>query len=215
MGLWRAERTADMREGLKSLIESKANQMGRTPAIDSAMGVKLQEAVSRLGSRRKAASELGLSIGSVNRYFESLAEEAAPVMSSPARAAQRRAVVITADLWDTRRALDANYARAVALYEQLEAGLVLEEHSGPDGSRVSQVPIRTHIAALAEIREHIKLAVGISAQLLSLEAIQQFQAAVIEAIGQTDGATRDRVIAALQRNGALVGPALGPGGAEH
>lgn len=179
------------------------------------MGVKLQEAVSRLGSRRKAADELGLSVGSVNRYFESLDESAAPVVSSPSQAAQRQAVVIAASLWDTRRALDANYARAVALYDQLEAGVLLEEHSGPEGPRVSQVPIGVHVAALKEIREHIKLAAGISAQLLSLEAIQRFQVAVIEAIGQTDGATRDRVIAALQRAGALVGPAGRPGGPEH
>jgi hypothetical protein len=189
--------------------------MGRAPAIDPEVGVKLQEAVGRLGSRRKAADELGLSIGSVNRYFSSLGESAAPVISSPARAAQRAAVVITADLWDTRQALDANYARAVALYEQLEAGLVLEEHSGPSGPRVSQVPIGVHVAALKEIREHIKLAASVSAQLISMEAIARFQAAVIEAIGQVDSDTRARVIAALQRSGALVGPALGPGGAEH
>jgi len=189
--------------------------MGRTPAIDAAMGVKLQEAAQRLGSRRCAAAELGLSIGSVNRYFESLGEVAAPVMSSPARAAQRQAVIITADLWDTRRALETNYARALALYEQLEAGLLLEEHSGPNGPRVSQVPIGVHVAALKEIREHIKVAVSISAQLLSMEAIQRFQAAVIEESGRADEATRDRVVAALQRTGAVVGPALGPGGAEH
>ena len=189
--------------------------MGRTPTIDPATGAKLQEAVGRLGSRRKAADELGLSIGSVTRYFESLGDVAAPVISSPARAAQRQAVIITADLWDTRRALDANYARAVALYEQLEAGLLLEEHSGPDGPRTSQVPIRTHVSALAEIREHIKLAASVSAQLVSLEAIQRFQTAVIEAIGTVDSDTRARVIAALQRTGALVGPALGPGGAEQ
>lgn len=179
------------------------------------MGARLQQAAQRLGSRRKAAAELGLSIGSVNRYFESLGDAAAPVLAAPSQAAQRRAVVITADLWDTRRALDANYARAVGLYEQLEAGLVLEEHGGPDGPRVSQVPIGVHVSALREIREHIKLAAGVSGQLLSMEAIQRFQTVVIEAIGEADSATRDRVIAALQRTGALVGPALGPGSSEH
>lgn len=65
---------------------------------------------------------------------------AAPVVSSPSQAAQRQAVLITAELWDTRRALDSNYARAVRLYEQ-QAGLIVEERSGPDGPRVSQVPI--------------------------------------------------------------------------
>lgn len=189
--------------------------MGRKPAIDQTIGAALLEAAQRLGSRRKAAAELGLSVGAVNRYFDVLGESAAPVLAAPSQAAQRRALLITADLWDTRRALDANYARAVRLYEQLEAGLILEEHSGPDGPRVSQAPIRTHIAALQEIREHIKLAAGISAQLLSMEAIQRFQAAVIAAIGDVDESTQQRIIAALQHSGALVGPALGPGGAQQ
>lgn len=189
--------------------------MGRRPAIDETKGAALIEAAQRLGSRRRAAAELGLSVGAVNRYFESLGTSAAPVLAAPSVAAQRRALVLAADLWDTRRALDANYARAVALYEQLEVGMLREERAGPDGPRVSQVPIGVHVAALREIREHIKLAAATSAQLLSIEAIQRFQAAVIDAIGQADVGTRDRVIAALQRSGALVGPALGPGGAER
>ena len=189
--------------------------MGRKSSIDEETGEALIVAYQRLGSKRAAAEEVGISKDAASRFFATLPQAAAPVVSSPAVAAQRRAVVITADLWDTRRALDANYARAVALYEQLEAGLVLEEHSGPDGPRVSQVPVGVHVAALKEIREHIKLAASVSAQLISMEAIARFQAAVIEAIGQVDSDTRARVVAALQRNGTLVGPALGPGSAEH
>jgi hypothetical protein len=180
--------------------------MGRASTVDEATGKALIAAYQRLGSQRAAAAEVGVSKDVASRYFATLGEATAPVLSSPTRAAQRQAVMLTADLWDTRRALDANYARLADLVTKLERGIV-----EVGGEYQTQTPIAVQIAALREIREHIKLASGISGQLLSMEAIQAFQAAVIEAIEEVDVDTRERIVSRLRRAGALVGAALGPG----
>jgi AcrR family transcriptional regulator len=185
--------------------------MGRKSSIDEAMGAAILEAYQRLGSKKAVARELGLSDGAVRRFFDSLESESSEITTqSPGFLTRRAAISLAADLWDTRRALEENYLRAVKLVEQLERG-ILEERNGPNGPYTTLTPIAVHIAALKEVREHIKLASALSGQLLSLEAIQAFQAAVLEAIEVADRDTRDRIISALQNAGALVGAALGPG----
>jgi molybdenum-dependent DNA-binding transcriptional regulator ModE len=181
--------------------------MGRTPSIDVAKGKVLLEAYGRLGSKRAAAEEVGVSIGSAMRFFESVPEAAAPAVT------QQRVVVEAAgaSLWDTRRALEDNYQRLLKLYQQLEAG-ILEERQGVAGPYVTMTPVTTNVAALREIREHVKVSVDLAKLLIDIEEVRKFQNAVLDAIHEADPATRERIIAKLRERRAL-GLALGgPGG---
>src|SRR5262249_34783343 len=87
-------------------------------------------------------------------------------------------------------------------------------------------PTLTSIESFASPRESVPIGASLSAlchhrRVLGaawhcadgpkMEAIARFQAAVIEAIGQVHSDTRPRVIAALQRSGAVGVPALGSG----
>jgi len=176
--------------------------MGRKSSIDTATGSRLLEAYKRLGSERAAAAEVGVSVGAAQRYFAALDEAAAPVISSPLRTQ-----VITAagaSLWDTRGALEENYARVGRLVATLELSLSSRD-------QVSAPAILAYLAALKENREHIGMSVKLAELLVNLDAIQRFQAAVIEVIGDVDATTRERIISRLAERGALVGPALGPG----
>lgn len=180
--------------------------MGRTPSIDEATGERLLEAYQRLGSQRAAASEVGVSVGSAQRFFESLPKAAAPSL------AMQRQVIDAAgtSLWDTHAAIDENYRRALRLYQQLEQGITIQH-----GDHVSLTPIATNVAALREIREHIKLYAEIAKMLMDIEQIRIFQQTVIEAIREESPAVADRIIARLRERRAL-GLALdGSGGADH
>jgi hypothetical protein len=172
--------------------------MGRTPSIDEATGERLLEAYGRLGSQRAAASEVGVSIGSAQRFFESLPKAAAPSLATQQQIVQAAG----ASLWETRSALAENYDRALTLVGQLEHG-ILEERKGSDGPYVVQTPISTHIAALRELREHIKTAVDLGKLLIDIEQVRVFQQAVIEAIGEADEPTRQRLVAKLRERRAL------------
>lgn len=176
--------------------------MGRKSAIDTATGERLIAARQRLGSARKAALEVGVSIGSAQRFFDSLPKAAAPVI------AQQQQIVHAAgaSLWDARTALDANYQRAIHLYEQLSAGI-----TQVGGEYQALTPVATNVAAIREIREHIKAASDLFKLLLDIEEVRKFQRAVIEAIREADPATAQRIIAKLRERHAL-GLAVGGSG---
>lgn len=168
--------------------------MGRKPAIDQATGEALLAAYQRLGSQAAAARELGLSEDAVNRFFAGLPKAAAPAV------AQQQALVerASSSLWETRTALDDNYTRLLTLVTQLEQGIVLQ-----GGEYVTLTPVATHVAALREIREHIKTAVDLGKLLIDIEAVREWQQVVIDTIGAADEPTRQRIIAALRERRAL------------
>ncbi len=180
--------------------------MGRAPSIDEAKGKELLEAYQRLGSQRAAAAEVGVSKDAAARFFATLPTAAAPAV------AQQRQVVETAgaSLWDARTALDENYQRVLRLYAQLEAGIYQQ-----NGENLTLTPIATNVAALREIREHIKAASELFKLLLDIEEVRKFQRAVIEAIRETDPATAQRIIAKLREQHALGLALSGPGGSGH
>jgi hypothetical protein len=57
--------------------------------------------------------------------------------------------------------------------------------------------------AVAEIRNQCKLQLDILKNLYDAEAIKEFQHAVLDAIGEADIVTRDRIIQNMQRRQAL------------
>ena len=75
---------------------------------------------------------------------------------------------LAADVWDTRRALDDNYGRVVELLAKLEQGIGEEKVSALGHKYTTEVPIAVHLAALKEVREHIKLASSLSGRAASL-----------------------------------------------
>lgn len=168
--------------------------MGRTPSIDAATGERLLAAYQRLGSQRKAAAEVGVSKDAASRFFATL-----PTAAAPAMAAQQELVATTgARLWETRSALQDNYDRIQKLLAQLDTGIVQQ-----GGEWVTLTPIATHVAAIREAREHIRTAVDLGKLLLDIEQVRAFQQAVIEAIGEADPATRERLIAKLRERRAV------------
>jgi hypothetical protein len=168
--------------------------VGRKPSIDTATGERLIEAYQRLGSKRAAADEVGVSLGSALRFFESLPAAAAPAVAQRQELAERAVV----NLWDTRQALDHNWKRVQALIEQLDSGITVQ-----NGEYVTLTPPATLVAALREAREHIKTSLELGRLLVDIEEVRAFQQAVIEAIGEADEATRERVIAKLRQRRAL------------
>jgi len=54
-----------------------------------------------------------------------------------------------------------------------------------------------------EIREHIKTALELEKLLVDVDAIRVFQQSVIEAIGEADEATKQRIITKLKERGRL------------
>lgn len=172
--------------------------MGRAPSIDEPAGKQLLEAYQRLGSIAAAAREVGVSESAARRYFDGL-----PKVATPTMAAQRQILETAgASLWDTRQALTENYGRLLTLVAQLERG-ILEEKQGSDGPYTTMTPIATHIAALKEVREHVQAGIKLYQLLLSIDETRKFQQAVLEAIGEADDATRQRIIANLQARRAL------------
>src|SRR5258706_10021686 len=167
--------------------------MGRSASIDPETGRRLLDAYQRLGNQSAAAREIGVSEDAANRYLKNTPKAAAPVV------AQQRQIVEAAgaSLWDARASLDTNYQRAIKLYEQLETGIRLEggEYSTP-------TPIATNVAALREIREHIKAAADLFKLLIDIEEVRKFQQAVIEAIREESPATAERIIAQLRERRA-------------
>lgn len=176
--------------------------MGRTPSIDPETGARLLDAYQRLGNKSAAAREIGVSEDAAARYLKDTPKAAAPVV------AQQQEIVqaASASLWDTRRALEDNYQRLLKLYQQLDAGI-----SEQRGEYVTLTPIATNVAALREIREHVKVSVDLAKLLIDIEEVRKFQSAVLDAIHEADPATRERIIAKLRERRALGLAPLGPG----
>ena len=172
--------------------------MGRKPSIDPETGERLLEAYQRLGSKSAAAREIGVSEDAADRYLSKLPKAAAPVVAQQRQIVERAG----ASLWDTRGALDENYGRLLALMGQLERG-ILEERTGSDGPYTTMTPIAVHVATLKEIREHIKTSMDLGKLLIDIEEVRKFQTAVLEAIGEADEATRQRIIEKLRERRAL------------
>jgi molybdenum-dependent DNA-binding transcriptional regulator ModE len=172
--------------------------MGRPPSIDEPTGRALIEAYQRLGNVAAAAREAGVSESAARRYFDALPKAATPTM-----AAQRHMLEAAGtSLWDTRQALSENYQRLLRLVAQLEQG-ILEEKQGSDGPYTTLTPIMTHVAAFREVREHVQAGIKLYQLLISVDETRKFQQAVLEAIGEVDDATRQRIIAKLQERRAL------------
>lgn len=180
--------------------------MGRKSSISPEQGAQLLDAYKRLGNKSAAAREIGVSEDAARRFFADT-----PKAAAPALATQRRIVEAAgASLWNTHVAMEQNYQRALKLYAQLEQG-IREEKQGSDGPYVTQTPMSTHVAALREIREHIKLYADIAKMLADVEEARTFQRAVIEAIREADPATAQRIIDRLRELGALVLALTGSG----
>lgn len=168
--------------------------MGRRPSIDEEAGHALLAAYRRLGDKRAAAAEVGVSEHAAYRYFASIGENVAPVVvSQPAMLEKTHA-----SLWDTRGALDENYSRILRVVERLDEGIVYV-----NGEYQTLTPVTTLVRAIKEIREHIKTSMDLASLLIEVEEVQKFQQAVIEAIGEADEPTQHRLVAKLRRKRAL------------
>lgn len=178
--------------------------MGRASTINRETGEALFRAYQRIGTVAGAARDVGVSESAARRYLDAAPRAAAPVI------AQQSAILESAgaDLWDTRRALAGNFRRINHLIAQLEAGII-ELREAADGSAYeTRVSPAILVSALREGREHIEAALRLHQLLISVEETRAFQQAVIEAIGQADEPTRDRIITALRERrtlGLLVG----------
>lgn len=172
--------------------------MGRKPSIDEATGERLLEAYQRLGNKSAAAREIGVSEDAAARFFAGLPKAAAPALASQQQVVERAG----ASLWDTRSALDQNYSRLLTLMDQLDRG-ILEERQGEGGPYTTMTPIAVHVATLKEIREHIKTAMDLGKLLIDIDEVRKFQQAVIEAIGEADADTQQRIIVKLRERRAL------------
>lgn len=172
--------------------------MGRTPSIDATTGARLLDAYQRLGNKSAAAREIGVSEDAATRFFAGLPKAAAPSLANSQQVVEQAGT----SLWETRGALQENYDRALKLVTQLERG-ILEEKRGSDGPYTTQTPIATHVAALKEIREHIKTAMDLGKLLIDIDEVRKFQQAVIDAIGEADVDTQHRIIAKLRERRAL------------
>lgn len=168
--------------------------MGRQPSIDEAKGKALIEAYQRLGSIAAAAREVDVSESAARRYLDDMPKAATPIIAS-----QRQIIESAgASLFDTRQALDTNYARLLALYEQLAAGIYQQ-----NGENLTLTPVATNVAALREIREHIQSGMKMYQLLISVDETRKFREAVLEAIGEVDESTRQRILAKLQERRSL------------
>lgn len=172
--------------------------MGRKPSISEAQGAQLLDAYQRLGDKRAAMREVGVSESAGYRFFENLGENIAPVVATQRQIIEKAG----ASLFDTRAALEENYGRLLTLMTQLEAG-ILEERQGSDGPYTTMTPISVHVAALRELREHIKTGMDLQKLLIDVAEVQKFQQAVIEAIGEADPATQQRILAKLKQRRAV------------
>lgn len=168
--------------------------MGRKSSIDETTGQRLLEAYQRSGDKRRAAAEVGISESAAYRFFANIGENVTPVIAT------QRQIVATAgaSLWDTRAALDENYGRVLRLVSRLDEGITYV-----DGEYQTLTPVATLVAALKEIREHIKTSMDLAKLLIAVDEVQKFQQSVIEAIGEADEPTKQRLLAKLRERRAL------------
>jgi hypothetical protein len=172
--------------------------MGRKSSINEKQGPLLIEAYKRLGTVRAAALEVGVSEDSAGRYIAKFAESAAPVVAQQQHIAESAA----ASLWNTWDALQDTYRRITRLADQLEAGIQIVK-VGDNDEYITYTPPSTLVAAIREMREHIETSVNLQKMLIDIEETRKFQQTVLEAIGEADPETQQRIIATLKDRRAV------------
>jgi molybdenum-dependent DNA-binding transcriptional regulator ModE len=174
--------------------------MGRTPSIDEAKGKALLAAYGRLGSKRAAAEEVGVSIGSAMRFFESVPEAAAPTVVT------QRAAIETAgaSLFDSTAALDENYRKVLTLIDRLEAGIIEVKESASGERYETMVSPAILVSALKEARGYIDSASRLLELMVSVQEVRRFQQTLLDAMAsELDEPTRQRILDRLRRDLAL------------
>lgn len=166
--------------------------MGQGPlqnGVDADTIERLLEEYARTGSIRKASAAVGIPKSTAARYLKETPKSAAPVV------AQQRAVVERsgASLWDARGALNENYTRLLRLADDLEGRV--------DGA--NPMPAMSYLSTLKEIREHVKTGMAVAKLLIDINEVRAFQDSVLEAIGEADPATRERIVRKLEQKRAM------------
>lgn len=168
--------------------------MGRPPSIDQDRAQLLLSAYQRTGSKAAAAREAGVSESAARRFFDDTPEAAAPSI-----ALQRDMIeTVGASLFETRAALEENYARTVRLITQLEAGVTYL-----NGEYSTLTPLSVLVSALREAREHVQSGMKFYQLLISVDETKAFREAVLEEIRAADEPTYQRIIARLQTRRSL------------
>jgi molybdenum-dependent DNA-binding transcriptional regulator ModE len=137
--------------------------MARLPSLTTDTIETLLTAYAETGSQSAAARKAGVPVSTARRYLSQTPKAASPVV------AQQRAVIerAGASMWDTRAALDENFARLLRLVEQLESAPKME-------------PL-VYVVVLREIREHVTTGMKLARLMLDVNEVRLFQEAVVEA----------------------------------
>lgn len=168
--------------------------MGRPPSIDEKTGEALIAAYQRLGSVAAAAREVDVSESAARRYLDATPKAAAPVV------AQQRVMIEAAgaSLFDTRAALEENYRDLKVLIDQLKSGIVIQ-----NGEYTTLTPPQTMVNAFKAALDYTTAAQKLYELMLKVEEIRKFQEGVLDAIGEADEATRQRIVAKLRERRAM------------
>lgn len=145
-----------------------------------------------------AARNAGVSRQAAARYLASIPVTAAPVVVQHPEVVE----AATRSVWETRLALDENYARLLALTETLEKRVTDKNTDDP--------PFTVYLASLKEVREHIMAGIKLKQLMVSVDEVRVFQQAVLEAIEEADSDTRARIIRKLGERNALTNAVGGP-----
>lgn len=168
--------------------------MGRKSTVTEHEAERILDLYRQGKSRSEIASAVGINIGRVNRFISNLGQAAAPIITTKTEIVERAG----AGLWDTKAALDDNYERALNLLTKLETGV-----QEVNGQFVTSTPIATQVAAIKEVREHIKTSLTLLKLMVDVDEVRKFQQAVLDAIGEADDATKQRILAKLQERRAM------------
>ena len=168
--------------------------MGRKSSIDPETGARLLDAYQRLGSKSAAAREIGVSEDAATRFFAQTPKAAAPSVATQQQIVERA----HASLFDSRAVIEDSYRRIITLADQLAQGITLI-----NGEYQTLVSPAVSVAAIKEIREHVKTAIELGKLMIDIEEVRAWQHTVIEAIGDADEPTRQRIIAKLRERRAL------------
>lgn len=168
--------------------------MARPPSVDGDTLERLLTAFAETGSKSAAARRAGIPLSTAKRYLQETPKAAAPVVVAQQAVIERSG----ASLWDTRQALDENYARLLRLVDKFEKQV----------DAANPMPTVVYLSTLKEIREHVTVGIKLAALMVDMQEVRQFQQAVIEAVGEADDQTRERILRKLQERRA-VGLAVG------
>ena len=194
--------------------------MGRRATIDQDTGAALLAAYQETGSVRGAAKRVGVGLGAAQRYLsafpansaaavvvQGIAEQAPQAVQQQQLVAARGAAVLTRSL----ELLQLNYDRLETFIGRMEKPLA--QQPGADFFAISAKHLEVYVKAIAASTAHIKLAKETMELVLAAREVLAFQEAVIEAIGDADPETQQRILAILESRGAVAAALLGPTGA--